>query len=195
MVLAEPIKITQLITRLFDILGIRYFVGGSLASSLHGIPRATQDVDLVADIKAEHIDSLVQNLQGEFYIDAGMIKEAIRRKGSFNVIHFQTMFKIDIFILKSDASSIEEINRREQYNLSDNPNDQIFVATAEDMILHKLYWYKLGGSVSERQWDDILGVLQVQFERLDYEYLSKGAQEKSVSELLEKVLDEARQIK
>jgi len=195
MVLAEPIKITQLITSSFDIIGIRYFIGGSLASSLHGIPRSTQDVDLVADIKEEHINSLVQALQGEFYIDAVMIKEAIKRKASFNVIHLPTMFKVDIFILKSDASSIDEINRREEYHFTGDPDGQIFVATAEDVILHKLYWYKLGGCVSERQWNDVLGVLQVQLERLDHAYLMKGAQQRGVSELLGKALNKAEKIK
>jgi len=195
MVLAEPVKITQQITRSLDIMGIRYFVGGSLASSLYGIPRSTQDVDLVADIKEEHVNPLVQALHGEFYIDAEMIKEAIKLKGSFNVIHLPTMFKVDIFILKSDPSSLDEIKRRQEYHLSDNPDEQIYVATAEDVILHKLYWYKLGGYVSERQWNDILGVLQVQFERLDHEYLMKGSQQRGVSELLAKALDEAKQIK
>jgi hypothetical protein len=192
MVLAEPIKITQFITRSFDIIGIRYFIGGSLASSLHGIPRSTQDVDLVADIKEEHINSLVQALQGEFYIDAGMIKEAIKRKGSFNVIHLPTMFKVDIFLLKADTSSLDEIDRRQEYHLSDSPDEKIYVATAEDVILHKLYWYKLGGYISERQWDDILGILQVQFGRLDLEYLMKGAQRRGVTELLEKALNAAK---
>lgn len=192
MALAEPVKVTQLITRTFDILGIRYFVGGSLASSLHGIPRSTQDVDLVADMKEGHVASFVDALKEEFYIDPGMIKEAIKLQSSFNVIHLQTMFKADIFILKSDALSIEEIDHRERYQLSNSEGDHIFVATAEDMILHKLYWYRLGGGVSERQWKDILGILQVQSKTLDLEYLISRAQQRGVSELLHKALDESQ---
>jgi hypothetical protein len=85
--LAEPVQITQQIAKDFDRLNIRYFVGGSLASSLHGVPRATQDVDIVADIKNEHIPQLVKAFGTEFYIDADMIREAIQQQTSFNIIH------------------------------------------------------------------------------------------------------------
>jgi hypothetical protein len=96
MVLAEPVEITQQIARILDGLEIRYFVGGSLASSLHGVPRSTQDVDLVTDIKMKHIPEFVSACAPEFYIDADMIREAIRRQTSFNIIHLATMFKVDI---------------------------------------------------------------------------------------------------
>jgi hypothetical protein len=192
MVLAEPIQITKRITKTFERLGISYFVSGSLASSLHGIPRATQDVDIVADIRKEQINFLVTALKDEFYIDAEMIKEAIIRNASFNVLHLATMFKVDIFILKGDKLSKEEIDRRKQYPVSDDPSDCLFLASAEDVILHKLYWYKKGGCVSERQWNDVLGVLQVQSEQLDRTYLINGAQQRGVSELLERALEEAK---
>ena len=100
-------------------MSIRYFVGGSLASSLHGVPRATQDVDIVADIRNEHIPQLVKTFGTEFYIDADMIRDAIRQRASFNIIHLATMFKVDIFILKSDKISLEEMARRKHYQISD----------------------------------------------------------------------------
>ncbi|MCK6622706.1 MAG: hypothetical protein HUU32_18645 [Calditrichaceae bacterium] len=191
MLLAEPIQITRRIAREFERLGVRYLIGGSLASSLHGIPRATQDVDMVAEITNDHIPELVQELEGEFYIDAEMVREAIRRHSSFNVIHLATMFKVDIFILKTDAASQEEMNRREQYQLSEIPEQPLFLASAEDVIAHKLYWYQLSGGVSERQWNDVLGVLRVQQDRLDRSYLERVAQQRGVSDLLERALKEA----
>ena len=194
MVLAEPVQITGKIAQEFDRLNIRYFVGGSLASSLHGVPRATQDVDIVADIKNEHIPQLVKAFGTEFYIYADMIREAIRQRTSFNIIHLATMFKVDIFILKSDAPSKEEMTRREQYQVTYDPLQRLFLASAEDVILHKLYWYQLGGCIAERQWSDVLGVLQVQSERLDHPYLVKGAQQRGVAELLEQALQEAQQL-
>ncbi len=190
MVLAEPVRITQHITRVFERLGIYYFIGGSLASSLHGVPRATQDVDIVADIRKEHIDPLITALKDEFYIDADMVMEAIQRSTSFNVFHLVTMFKVDIFILKGDNISREEIDRREQYPISNDSSESLYLASAEDVILHKLHWYQKGGCVSERQWNDVLGVLQVQSERLDHSYLIKGARQRGVLELLEKALKE-----
>src|SRR3954452_25350121 len=101
--LSEPLHVVAKLARVFDELGIRYVVGGSLASSLHGIPRATQDVDVVAEIELSHVESLTRALAGEFYIDAGMIRDAIRRRASFNVVHLATMFKADVFIPRGDA--------------------------------------------------------------------------------------------
>ncbi|MBW1802310.1 MAG: hypothetical protein JRJ85_16470 [Deltaproteobacteria bacterium] len=192
MILAEPIQITQQIAQEFESLGIRYLIGGSLASSLHGIPRATNDVDMVADITDEHIPPLVNALESEFYIDAEMIREAIQRRSSFNLIHLATMFKADVFILKSDVMSQEEMTRRGQYHISDIPEQTLFLASAEDVIVHKLYWYRLGEGISERQWADVLGVLQVQGEQLDGPYLERAARRRGVSDLLERALKDAR---
>ncbi len=154
MLLAEPIQITHRIAQEFERLRIRYLVGGSLASSLHGIPRAPNDVDMVAEMTEAHIPLLVKALETEFYIDAEMIQDAIQHQSSFNVIHLTTMFKVDIFVLKTDVASQEEMTRRGQYQISDTPDQSLFLASAEDVIVHKLYWYQLSGSVSERQWTD-----------------------------------------
>ncbi|MEN8128438.1 MAG: hypothetical protein ABFR90_11655 [Planctomycetota bacterium] len=169
--LAEPLHITQTVAHVFESLGIRYLIGGSLASSLHGIPRATHDVDLVADVTNRHVPELVKALQATFYVDAEMIREAIHYQRSFNLIHLETMFKIDVFILKPDAISQEEMSRRQPYQLSEDPEETLFSTSAEDIIVHKLVWYQLGGNVSERQWTDVLGVLQVLQQDLDYAYL------------------------
>jgi hypothetical protein len=190
MILAEPVQITQQIAQEFDRLNIRYFVGGSLASSLHGVPRATQDVDIVADIKLEQIPQLVKAFGTEFYMDADMIREAIRQRRSFNIIHLATMFKVDIFILKPDKISMEEMARRKQYQISDSSKQMLFLASAEDIIIHKLYWFQLGGGVSERQWNDVLGVIRIQSENLDNSYLEHTAQQRGVKTLLQKAIKE-----
>lgn len=189
--LAEPVQITQQIVKEFERLNISYLVGGSLASSLHGVPRATNDVDMVADIHYEHIPGLVNALKSEFYVDADMIREAIQRRSSFNVIHLATMFKVDIFVLKSDISSREEMARRMQYQLSEYPELKLFLASAEDVIVHKLRWYHKGGRISERQWGDVLGVLRVQEGFLDYQYLERSAHEQGVHDLLSQALKDA----
>ncbi len=193
MLLAEPIQITHRIAQEFERLRIRYLVGGSLASSLHGIPRATNDVDMVAEITDAHIPLLVKALETEFYIDAEMIQDAIQHQSSFNVIHLATMFKVDIFVLKTDVASQEEMTRRGQYQVSDTPDQRLFLASAEDVIVHKLYWYQLSGSLSERQWTDVLGVLQVQGEHLDYTYLDRMAHQRGVRDLLTQAMKDAEQ--
>jgi len=183
--LSEPLLVVARLARTFEDLAIPYVVGGSLASSLYGIPRATQDVDLVAEIELPQVGALTSSLAGEFYVDAGMIRDAIRRRASFNVIHLATMFKADVFIFRGDAWSHEELSRArcEQF---DTPDGRVTIrfASAEDTLLHKLLWYRLGNEVSDRQWGDILGVLKVQSGLLDREYLEHWARLLNISDLL-----------
>lgn len=188
MVLPEPARITGFIADVFHRLQIPYFVSGSWASSLHGIPRATQDVDIVADIEPQHITSFVRALEKDFYIDPHMVQDAVQHRSSFNIIHLETMFKADIFLLKDDIASQEEMARREIYELSEEPPQELFLASAEDVILHKLYWFQLGGSVSERLWKDVLGIIQVQADKLDVSYLQRGAELRGVTDLLGEAL-------
>lgn len=191
MVLAEPAQVAGLIADVFDRLEIPYLVGGSLASSLHGIPRATQDVDMVADLESQHIPPFVSALETAFYVDEDVVRDAIQRRSSFNVIHLVTLFKVDIFVLQKDIASQEEMARRERYELSEEPRQELFLASAEDIILHKLHWFRLGGGISERQWNDVQGVLRVQNEKLDLSYLQRGAEHIRVEELLEQALRNA----
>jgi hypothetical protein len=193
MILAEPLQITQHVAQVFESFGIRYLVGGSLASSLHGIPRATQDVDMVAEITEHHVAPLVKALESAFYVDGDMMREAIWHHRSFNIIHLTTMFKIDVFILKPDAISQKEMSRRQPYQVSDNLEERLFLSSAEDIIIHKLIWYQLGNEVSDRQWTDVLGVLQVRHPDLDYAYLERVAEQRNVLQLLRKAIVEAQQ--
>lgn len=183
--IAEPILVVAKLAGVLDALQIRYVVGGSVASSIYGIPRATQDVDLVADMKLSHVDAFTSALSGEFYVDADMIRDAIRQRASFNVIHLATMFKADVFLLKGDSWSREEMtrSRAEQFDM---PDGQVTVrfASPEDTLLHKLIWYKLGNQISDRQWGDILGILKVQGNALDHDYLDRWAPLLDVLDLL-----------
>lgn len=190
--LPEPFQITQRVVEVFERLQIPYLVGGSLASSLHGIPRTTQDADLVADIQPEQIEPIVKTLEEGFYVSENAIREAIDHHSSFNVIHLETMFKVDIFILGNDPASQEEMRRREKYQISEHPPQALFLASAEDTILHKLYWFRLGGGVSERQWNDVIGVLQVQAENLDFSYLHRRSADWGVEQLLTQAIDASR---
>lgn len=183
--LPAPILVVAKLGSVLDALNIRYVVGGSVASSVYGIPRATQDVDLVADMKLSHVDAFTSALSGEFYVDADMIKDAIRRRASFNVIHLATMFKADVFILQGDAWSREEMarSRSEQFDMPEGQATVRF-ASPEDTLLHKMIWYKLGNQISDRQWGDILGIMKVQGAALDHEYLNRWAPQLDVMDML-----------
>lgn len=169
--LSEPILVVAQIVNAFDTLGVEYVVGGSLASSVYGIPRATQDVDLVAKMNAAHAEPLARLLRSDFYVDVDMILDAVRRRASFNVIHLATMFKADVFVMKGDSWSREEMQRARAEELT-GPQGPLTIrfASPEDTLLHKLVWYRLGNEISDRQWGDILGVFKVQGSLLDDEH-------------------------
>jgi hypothetical protein len=171
-------------------LGIPYHIGGSVASSLYGLPRLTIDADLVADIRMKHVRPLVEQLETDYYIDEDMIRDAIRRQSSFNVIHQDTILKVDIFIPKSRLFDQEELRKIRQEVLSEGTRP-FNIASPEWTILNKLEWYRMGGEVSDRQWNDILGVLKVQGTNLDIAYLRHWAADLKVTDLLERAFVDA----
>ena len=172
-------------------LRVDYLVGGSVASSLYGLPRTTNDVDIVADLKLAHIPQLVSALEASFYIDGDRARHAVERRSSFNVIYLRTMFKVDLFVLKEDLLSREEMRRRRRVTVGDGEHQiEIEVASAEDVVLQKLDWYRLGNRVSDRQWTDLLGVLKVQTD-LDHDYLGRWTSELGLDDLYREALREA----
>ena len=189
----EPALITARVTRVLESLHVRYFIGGSLASTLHGMVRTTQDSDIVADLRHKHVAEFSRELSDEFYIDDQMIVRAITRQSSFNIIHKESFFKVDVFVPDMRPFVTEEMSRARRQILSTDPPIDALVATSEDTLLAKLEWYRLGGEVSERQWRDILGIMEVQGERLDLDYIRLWARELSVSDLWERACREAAQ--
>ena len=140
-----------------------YHIGSSVASSFYGVARATLDVDLIVNFPPQQIEPFVQQLKTMYYVDAEMIREAVQRRSSFNLIHLETMIKIDIFVNKDQAFDREVFRRVQHVPLEDEPDPRnIALASPEDVLLRKLEWYKGGGEVSERQWNDVLGMLKVQ---------------------------------
>ena len=189
--LSEPVAVTLQVTEAIESLGVPYVIGGSMASTAHGRIRTTLDVDIVADLQPAHVDVLVQALGEAFYVDANAARNAIQHRSSFNLIHLETMFKVDIFIPKDRPFDRQQLARREKQVIGTDPDQMAYVASAEDIILAKLEWYRLGGEVSERQWRDIQGILEVSGNRLDRSYLRHWAAMLNISDLLEQALAEA----
>jgi len=190
--LAEPLAVTLLVIDAFEKLGVSYMIGGSLASALYGTARSTLDTDFVADINADQVALLVKMLENEFFIEESMIMDSIRTRRSFNVIHLATLFKVDVFLPKQRRFDQIQLQRRQNQVISIDPERKAYFATAEDIILAKLEWYRLGNEISDRQWRDILGVLKVQAGRLDMDYLHKWAAELNVADLLQRALSESQ---
>jgi hypothetical protein len=186
----EPIEVTLKVTAVFEQLGIPYLIGGSLASTLYGMIRTTQDSDIVAEMRPEHLHPFVSTLQDEFYVDDEMIAEAIQRQSSFNIIHRETMFKVDVFVPRPRPYLQLQLTRAQRQTFQLENEVSAKFSSPEDTILAKLEWYRMGGEVSERQWRDILGILKTRHGTLDLAYLKKWAQELKINDLLERALSE-----
>jgi hypothetical protein len=181
----------DMVIECFEKLGIAYYIGCSVASSAYGIARATMDVDLVANVEIRQADDLVRALERYYYIDADMIRDAIHRRTSFNLIHLETMLKIDVFIAKDQPYDSQAFARRQSDTLDEESSRKVYLSSPEDIILNKLQWYHTGGRVSEQQWKDVLGVLKVQGDKLDLKYLKYWASRLNLSDLLNHSLDDA----
>ncbi|MBM3812324.1 MAG: hypothetical protein FJW20_11915 [Acidimicrobiia bacterium] len=178
-----------------DKLEIPYAVGGSTASSVHGIVRFTRDVDIVVKIRKQDVGDLAGLLRGEFYIDPIHAGEAIERNRSFNIIHLASSYKFDLFPLTADRFEQAQFGRRKHETVTIFGGEalEFAVISAEDVILSKLRWYAMGGRVSEQQWNDVLGVIALNRMELDLPYLRHWAQYLGVSQDLETALEERHQ--
>ena len=179
------------VVNIFEKLSIPYYIGGSIASSIYGIARATMDIDIVANINTHHIPLLKQSLENDYYIDEDMIKEAILAKSSFNLIHLDTAIKIDVFIHKDTPYQQNAIQRKTKDTLEEDIKTEFYFSSPEDIIINKLLWYEMGSKVSERQWLDVIGVIKVQGDSLDKDYLKNWAHKLKIYELLSKAFEDS----
>jgi hypothetical protein len=181
------------VLNIFDELGILYYIGGSVASSAYGIARATMDIDLVSNLKPVQVKLFVEKLKELYFVDEHMINDAIKTRSSFNLIHLNSMIKIDVFILKDNLYYQTAFERKREDNIFNEPDSiKVFLCSAEDVILNKLEWFKLGGGISDRQWNDILGVFKVQQLTLDKEYLTNWSKKLGLEDLLNKAFQESQ---
>jgi hypothetical protein len=188
----DPIPAAVLIVRLLERLQVQYLIGGSLASSLYGLPRSTNDVDVVAELQPHHVEALVQALEADFAVSEQAIREAIDRHRSFNAIHVETLEKVDVFVPGNDPWFLAEIARRRPAQLTGADDGRLaFYASPEDVVLSKLRWYQAGGGVSDRQWSDVLAILRVQRGSLDERYLDQWAVTLGLADLFARARREA----
>src|SRR5262245_22877634 len=169
---ADPIAVALRVIDALEALGVTSTVGGSIAASFAGEPRSTLDIDVIAAIDEPQIDALVAALSADFYIDPESLRRAIRTKGSTNLIHQATQYKVDVFVAGGTPLDAQQLARRQPVQIG---NRTLFVHPPEDILLQKLRWYRAGGGVSDRQWRDVIAIIRTQGARLDRQYLLANA--------------------
>lgn len=185
----SEMQILALVANHLDALKIPYYVGGGIASINYGEPRLTNDADVAVRLRPLHIPEFVKVLENDFVVSAEAMQNALVLRYTFNIIHIETAFKMDFYpIADDDAMSIAAFARRE---LIDIGTGKVWMASAEDVVLAKLRWFRKGGEVSEKQWRDVLGILKVQGEKLDMEYLALQSKQFEFADLFERAQGEA----
>jgi hypothetical protein len=188
-----PLSVLSQVARALEHLNIPYVLVGSFASSMHGMYRSTADIDILADIKADQVHPLFEVLKESFYVDEHAMRDAVAQRRSFNAIHFDSVFKVDVFVPKDDEFARAQLDRRQLRKISPDTEEAVFVATAEDTILAKLRWYQAGEETSITQWNDVVGILGTSRDTLNLNYLRAWSEKLGLTELLQKALDEVRE--
>lgn len=182
--MSDPITVALSVAEVLDACGLRYLVGGSLASSMSGEPRSTLDVDIVVAMTAPDVGPLVHALRREFDVDERAVARAVRERSSVNLFHVASAIKVDLFVLGDSPLDEEQMERRHRVKVATDPDRYLYAYTPEDILLQKLRWFRAGNEVSDRQWRDVLGILLVQGDALDQIYLRDRAERIGLSDLL-----------
>ncbi len=190
---ADPLDVALRVAQAIEAVGGNYFLGGSLASSLQGEPRATNDIDIVLEIPIGAIDQFCGALGPDFEVDREMLRDALLHGRSCNVFFLPTVMKVDLFAVGASAYDEVEFSRRRPVVIRET-GETLVVKSPEDSALRKLWWYRQGGDVSERQWRDVIEVLRIGGDDLDSAYMELWSEKLGVSDLLGKALREANEV-
>ena len=169
-------------------LGVRHYVGGSVASSFHGASRSTMDVDLVCELTVADVVEFTEFIGTSFYASEAAIRDAIRRQSCFNLIHLPTSFKVDLFISRGRPFDLDAMERATTQQLGEAVSVEVPVAAIEDSIISKLEWFRLSNETSERQWNDVTRLVDLAGDTLDSEYLIQAATSVGVADLLARLM-------
>jgi hypothetical protein len=184
-----PLDHVVAIGRVLDGLAVPWVLGGSLASSLIGEPRSTMDIDVAVRLEPDRVDPLVTAVERDYYVSLEMVRSAVLSNRPFNLIHLATAMKVDVFPLSDDPLDVRQLARRRRVEIP--PDVVLWVGSPEDQILRKLRWFREGGEVSDRQWNDVVSIVRVQGDRLDRRLLTDEADELGLGDLWLRIIDAA----
>ncbi len=187
----EPLELVGLMGRIFDSIDVPWVLGGSMASSIAGEPRSTMDIDMAVRLDLGGGRRFVDLVTPDFYVSLDMIRDAVARRSSFSILQYESMMKVDVFVLGDDLLDRRQMDRRRRVVLMDPPGLAVWVGSIEDQVLRKLRWFRMGHEVSDRQWRDVLGILTVQATAIDLEDVQHVASLLGLDDLLHRALIEA----
>lgn len=184
----DSITLAQELHQLLESVNIPYYVGRGVASTIHGEPRSTRDLDLVIEIQQDQIDILVKTLEAAaFYCPQGAVEDLKSgRNQVLNITHTETIANADIYVMDRSSFAVSQMLRRRLIDIDGIP---IWIASPEDTILQKLLWGSK--SNSQKQWRDVLGILKLQSTNLDYDYLMEWARRLELVDFLTQAMTEA----
>lgn len=182
----NPLDVALRVAAALEAVGCEYFVGGSVASSLQGEPRATNDIDIVVAMMPHRIQEFAKHLGPDFEVDKEALRDALLRGSCANIFYLPMVTKIDIFALGGSKYDEVEFNRRRKVRVRTS-GEELYVKAPEDTVLRKLLWYREGGEVSSKQWRDVVEVLRVSSAEINVEYLRSWAEKLRIDDLLSRV--------
>jgi hypothetical protein len=189
----DSLDVALRVAAALEAIGCDYFLGGSVASSLHGEPRATNDIDFVVAMRPQRVEAFAKQLGPDFEVDTDMLRDALVHGSCANIFYLPLVTKIDLFALGASRYDELEFQRRQKVRVR-LTGETLYVKAPEDTVLRKLMWYRAGGEESAKQWRDIVEVLRISGDKLDHEYLQRWAKELRVEDLLDKARTEAARV-
>ena len=176
----NEIDVVRDISRKFERAGIRYMLTGSMAMNYYAVPRMTRDIDVVIEITSEHVPRVVEAFRADYYVNEQSIRESVVNESIFNLIHNESVIKVDCIVRKASEYRKTEFARRRQISIVDFST---FIVSKEDLIISKLEWAK--DSRSELQFGDVKNLLATGYDR---EYLERWTKQLGLANLLRECL-------
>lgn len=187
----DSLSAAEEMAAVFDSLGVRYLLGGSMAAAVWSEPRFTRDVDMVADLANRHVTPLIAALGERWYADEILIRDAVARRSSFNLIRLTRMVKVDVFVPPEGGHHGAKWDRARPVRLSRDSMRTVATTSAEDILIQKLDWYRAGGEVSEQQWRDVTALIRTLGDELDWTYVQSWTERLELAVLLERARQDA----
>ena len=185
----DVLDVALAVARALETIGVDYFIGGSVASSLQASARSTNDVDFIVQMLPQHAQALADALGPEYSVDVDALADAVRSNWSWNIFHLESGIKIDLMMRQSTPYDLTAFARRRRFKI--DIDCEPFLKSVEDSILKKLQWYRDGGEQSSTQWRDVVELLRVNSGEVEESYLDVWATDLRVGDLLARARQEA----